>query len=169
MKTSTSARKRRKPRWSAVDHVARAAQRSALDESLADARIRVLQPDGSVIRPGSVEIHGSGHEPTAGREPLLLTEARTRVRETSIDKGSAADAVVSRGFDLEILTRIAAPVVAGLAVVVVMSRSLSVMALVIFVAAFIVLDVAALTMGHDSRDGLDWRRGHVDRVVAPPV
>ncbi|MGH2753988.1 MAG: hypothetical protein ACRDLB_06095 [Actinomycetota bacterium] len=60
----------------------------------------------------------------------------------------------------EVIKRIAFPIVAALAVLAaVASLSTSWAALVLFVAALVVLDVAALTVGLDSRDGLDWRRG----------
>ncbi|MGH2809191.1 MAG: hypothetical protein ACRDKT_18145 [Actinomycetota bacterium] len=60
----------------------------------------------------------------------------------------------------EVIKRVAFPIVAALTVLAaVASLSTSWAALVILVAALAVLDVAALTVGHDSRDGLDWRRG----------
>ena len=97
--------------------------------------------------------------------PTLLTEARPRVQEMSTDRSARAGVIERRGFDWGILTRIAAPVVATVTALTMISRSSVLMAPVIFIAAFVVLDIVALSLGHDSRDGLDWRRRHVDRLA----
>ena len=95
--------------------------------------------------------------------PMLLTEPRRRVSETASTPSSARATTVSPSFDRTIVTRILVPLLAALAVVAVIARSSAAAGLAMFVAAWVVLDIAALTVGHDSRDGLDWRRGNLDR------
>lgn len=95
--------------------------------------------------------------------PMLLTEPQRRVSTAPSPRSTARDTVVSPSFDRTIVTRILVPLLAALAVVAVIARSSAAAGLVIFVAAWVVLDIAALTVGHDSRDGLDWRRGNLDR------
>lgn len=57
-------RTKRKRRWNDVDFVMRHARAGfsvggAAGSEVADSRIRVLQPDGSILRAGPQEIHGS--------------------------------------------------------------------------------------------------------------
>lgn len=94
--------------------------------------------------------------------PILLTERQRRVGETPLARSNVRDTAVSSSFDRTVVTRILVPLLAALAVVAVISRSSATAGLLIFVAAWIVLDIAALTVGHDSRDGLDWRTGNLE-------
>ena len=61
------------------------------------------------------------------------------------------------------LTRIAAPIVIGLAALATIAETSGAMSLVAFVAAWVALDVAALKAGHDSRERSGWTRPHVRR------
>lgn len=61
MASAVRSRRKRRKRWTAADYIARDARRAGLDgadrDGYADTRIRVLQPDGSILRPGPVDIH----------------------------------------------------------------------------------------------------------------
>lgn len=62
MRRGIGFRRKRKKRWTAVDYMARDARRAGLSgaarDGYADSRIRVLQPDRSILRPGPVDVHG---------------------------------------------------------------------------------------------------------------
>jgi hypothetical protein len=82
MKRGWGLGKRRKRRWTAADYIARDARRAGLDgaglDGYADTRIRVLQPDGAILRPGPVDIHGPV-------EPAGVAEVRRSRLDDDLD------------------------------------------------------------------------------------
>lgn len=62
-----------------------------------------------------------------------------------------------------VITRIVAPTVAAVAAITLLAHASGVTALVVFLAAWVALDVAALTLGEDSREGWQWTSPHAPR------
>ena len=69
---------------------------------------------------------------------------------------------VQRGVT-SVLFRIAVPIAIALLVISAVAHSSAVASLVIFIAALVALDVAALKVGHDSRERSGWKSPHVLR------
>ncbi|MGH2809192.1 MAG: hypothetical protein ACRDKT_18150 [Actinomycetota bacterium] len=80
-------RTKRKRRWNDVDFVKRHARAGfsvggPTGSEIADSRIRVVQPDGSILRAGPQEIHGSVPQedgaPTSAEPPLDPVDVASR-------------------------------------------------------------------------------------------
>ena len=94
------------------------------------------------------------------RSALLARAARTRripkARSSPHQARRALDVV--RSSDRGRVISLALPIVLLLTLFATVSSLGAVPSALMLLTALIALDVAALTVGHDSRDGLDWRR-----------
>lgn len=86
-----------------------------------------------------------------------------RTESTRYDTGTRPSRAAPRRaaarprFDRAVFTRIVVPVVLALAVLAALAESSGLASVVIFAAAWGALDLAAATLGHDSREGFAGR------------
>ena len=103
------------------------------------------------------------------RSALLARAARTRrvpkTRSSPHQARRAGALDVVRSSDRGCVISLALPIVLMLTLFATVSSLGAIPSALMLLAALIALDVAALTAGHDSRDGLDWRRSPA--VAAP--
>jgi hypothetical protein len=93
---------------------------------------------------------------TASQQRAASSRYKAETRTTS-DRAPTSVTGRSRS-EGSILTRIALPVFLALVALAALSQSAGTLALVVFAAAWVVLGLAALTAGHDSREPSGWTR-----------